>query len=212
VSIEDIPAYAEAKARMNAEQEAIVRQARTAQPSPDLPDSLRRDRKHQASESAAARGDMRIEIVKRELNQGALAGLQSTVTGYAAGLVVAALDSFDEESMAAEFRRGFEAGELNAGLRAVQAEADLAAMTARAERMRPVLVAARSWLTQETNGRGISPADDRLITALRTYDETDPLWALSATQTASGVEVAELDVRAESEGQRGSEGVSGGAA
>jgi hypothetical protein len=64
-----------------------------------------------------ARGDMRIEIVKHELNQGALAGCGSTVTDYAARLVIAALDSFDsycrEEALKAEFRRGFRAGDHN---------------------------------------------------------------------------------------------------
>ncbi len=42
--------------------------------------------------------DMRIEVVKWELNQGALAGFNST---------------FDEAALAAEFRRGFEFGEMN---------------------------------------------------------------------------------------------------
>lgn len=39
--------------------------------------------------------DMRREIVLRELNQGALAGFQSEVTGQAADLVLAALDRYD---------------------------------------------------------------------------------------------------------------------
>lgn len=68
-----------------------------------------------------ARADMRIEIVKRELNQGALAGTGSAVTDYAARLVIAALDSFDEycseEDRKAEFRRGFELGVRNEALR-----------------------------------------------------------------------------------------------
>lgn len=61
----------------------------------------------------ASIADMRIEVVKRELNQGALAGFDSSVTEYAAKLVVAALDTFDEHALAAEFRRGFELGEIN---------------------------------------------------------------------------------------------------
>lgn len=40
-------------------------------------------------------GDMRIEVVKREINQGALAGYDSQITDYAAALVIVALDSFD---------------------------------------------------------------------------------------------------------------------
>jgi len=64
---------------------------------------------------------MRIEIVKRELNQGALAGFGSAVTDYAARLVIAALDSFDEycaeEDRKAEFRRGFQLGARNEATR-----------------------------------------------------------------------------------------------
>lgn len=63
---------------------------------------------------AAARADMRIEVVKREINQGALAGMQSEITDYAARLIVAALDSFDEDAAKREYRAGFEAGMLNA--------------------------------------------------------------------------------------------------
>ncbi|MER6488769.1 hypothetical protein ABT264_35135 [Streptomyces virginiae] len=40
--------------------------------------------------------DMRRQIVLRELNQGALAGLQSTVSEQAADLVLAALDRYDQ--------------------------------------------------------------------------------------------------------------------
>ncbi|WP_319052656.1 hypothetical protein [Streptomyces europaeiscabiei] len=39
--------------------------------------------------------DMRREIVLREINQGALAGMQSEITEQAAGLVLAALDRYD---------------------------------------------------------------------------------------------------------------------
>jgi hypothetical protein len=77
---------------------------------------------------AAARADMRIEIVKREINQGALAGLGSKISDYAAQLVINALDTYDEEALKAEFRRGFDAGEMNAALlgdRVVELEATL---------------------------------------------------------------------------------------
>ncbi len=57
--------------------------------------------------------DMRIEVVKQELNQGAFAGFSSSITDHAARLVIAALDSLDEAALAAEFRRGFEFGEMN---------------------------------------------------------------------------------------------------
>lgn len=63
-----------------------------------------------------ARADMRIEVVKREINQGALAGLGRQITDYAAKLVIAALDSYDEEAYRAEYREGFEAGMRNARL------------------------------------------------------------------------------------------------
>lgn len=39
--------------------------------------------------------DMRREIVLREINQGALAGMQSEISGQAADLVLAALDRYD---------------------------------------------------------------------------------------------------------------------
>lgn len=60
----------------------------------------------------AKTADMRIEVVKRELNQGALAGFQSSVTDYAARLVVAALDSFDAAALAAEHDRGVRDGKV----------------------------------------------------------------------------------------------------
>jgi len=59
--------------------------------------------------------DMRIQVVKHELNQGALAGFSSTVTDYAALLVIAALDSFDQTALDQAnrdgYREGFEAGQ-----------------------------------------------------------------------------------------------------
>lgn len=57
--------------------------------------------------------DMRIEIVRRELAQGALAGFGAGLTAYAARLVIAALDSFDEHMIADSYRQGFDAGEIN---------------------------------------------------------------------------------------------------
>jgi hypothetical protein len=53
---------------------------------------------------------MRIEVVKRELNQGALAGFDSTVTDFAARLVIAAIDSYDTASRVREYHRGFQEG------------------------------------------------------------------------------------------------------
>ncbi|HEY9413314.1 MAG TPA: hypothetical protein VIQ30_01020 [Pseudonocardia sp.] len=47
----------------------------------------------------AAHADMRIEIVKREINQGALAGFESRITEYAALNVINALDSFDQDAL-----------------------------------------------------------------------------------------------------------------
>lgn len=63
--------------------------------------------------SDAAIADMRIEVVKREINQGALAGFDSIVTDQAAALVIAALDSYDASVPATAYREGFEAAEVN---------------------------------------------------------------------------------------------------
>lgn len=56
-----------------------------------------------------ADADMRIEVVKREVNQGALAGHGSEITDYAAALIIAALDNYDthreQRARAAERRR-----------------------------------------------------------------------------------------------------------
>jgi hypothetical protein len=51
--------------------------------------------------------DMRIEIVKRELHQGALAGMDIEVSDYAARLVIAALDTFDAEVQQRAYAQGF---------------------------------------------------------------------------------------------------------
>ena len=87
-------------------------------------------------------GDMRIEVVKRELNQGALAGFESSVTDYAAKLVVSALDTYDEHAIAEAFRRGFELGEQNQRL---LAEAERDALAARLERAERVVEVALRW-------------------------------------------------------------------
>jgi hypothetical protein len=64
--------------------------------------------------------DMRIEVVKREINQGALAGFGSAVTDFAASLVIAALDSYDQAALDLAyrdgFRNGFRAGDKNGRL------------------------------------------------------------------------------------------------
>jgi hypothetical protein len=59
---------------------------------------------------AAQRGDMRIEVVRRAINQGALAGMQVEISDYAAWLVIDALDSFDENATNNAWRRGFNQG------------------------------------------------------------------------------------------------------
>lgn len=64
-------------------------------PSPSVPGTGTYPANDQAARALIAEADMRIEVVKRELNQGALAGNGSAITEYAAALVVAALDSFD---------------------------------------------------------------------------------------------------------------------
>ncbi len=72
------------------------------------PDQPAPGQAHRLAEAA----DMRIEIVKRELNQGALSGFESTVGDYAAGLVIAALDSFDAAALKAEYERGVRDGKV----------------------------------------------------------------------------------------------------
>jgi hypothetical protein len=56
---------------------------------------------------AARRADMRIEVAKRAINQGALAGMQSEISDYAAWLVIDALDSFDADADDRAYRQGF---------------------------------------------------------------------------------------------------------
>lgn len=59
---------------------------------------------------ATGHADMRIEVVKRELNQGALAGFDSAVTDYAARLVIAALDSYEASALQLTYERGVAEG------------------------------------------------------------------------------------------------------
>jgi hypothetical protein len=79
------------------------------------------------TDDAARVADMRIEIVKRELNQGALAGSGCAVTDYAARLVIAALDSFDEatrqQAYDQGYQDGFESGHRNGVLHAKRGRA-----------------------------------------------------------------------------------------
>jgi len=59
---------------------------------------------------AANRGDMRIEVVRRAINQGALAGMDVTISDYAAWLVIDALDTFDADAEQRAYARGFRQG------------------------------------------------------------------------------------------------------
>lgn len=59
---------------------------------------------------AARHADMRVQVVLRELNQGALAGMSSEVSAQAALLVIQALDSFDYQSLQTAWGDGFRQG------------------------------------------------------------------------------------------------------
>jgi hypothetical protein len=59
---------------------------------------------------AARHADMRIQVVLRELNQGALAGMGIQVTEYAARLIITALDDFDYQSLQTAWGDGFRQG------------------------------------------------------------------------------------------------------
>ena len=59
---------------------------------------------------AAKRADLRIETVKRAINQGALAGMPSEISDYAAWLVIDALDSFDADADQRSYAQGFRQG------------------------------------------------------------------------------------------------------
>lgn len=54
--------------------------------------------------------DMRIEVVKREINQGALAGFDTAITDYAARLVIAALDSYDQGALDRAYQQWYADG------------------------------------------------------------------------------------------------------
>jgi hypothetical protein len=53
---------------------------------------------------------MRIEVVRRTINQGALAGMGSEISDYAAWLVIDALDSFDADAEQRAYAQGFRQG------------------------------------------------------------------------------------------------------
>lgn len=120
-------------------------------------------------------GDMRIEIVKREINQGALAGLGSEITDYAARLIVAALDSYDEHLEAEAFRRGFETGELNAHLRLADPDQSLRPVD---EGRDIVLLACGHWIQPEIVDPGtrtwLCPFGDLTQPAARTDEAGTP--------------------------------------
>jgi hypothetical protein len=59
---------------------------------------------------AARRADMRIEVVKRAINQGALAGMGSEISDYAAWLVIDALDTFDADAEQRAHAQGLRQG------------------------------------------------------------------------------------------------------
>jgi len=59
---------------------------------------------------AARSADLRIEVVKRAINQGALAGMPSEISDYAAWLVIDALDSFDAAAEQRAYAQGLRQG------------------------------------------------------------------------------------------------------
>lgn len=59
---------------------------------------------------AARNADLRIEVVKRAINQGALAGMPSEISDYAAWLVIDALDSFDVDARQRAYAQGLRQG------------------------------------------------------------------------------------------------------
>lgn len=60
--------------------------------------------------AAARHADMRIQVVLREINQGALAGMGSQISEQAARLVITALDDFDYRAVQTAWGDGFRAG------------------------------------------------------------------------------------------------------
>lgn len=77
---------------------------------PDLPSGFHDPTDSWARFLAANRADMRIEVVRRAINQGALAGMDVTISDYAAWLVIDALDSFDADAEQRAYARGFRQG------------------------------------------------------------------------------------------------------
>lgn len=59
---------------------------------------------------AARRADLRIQVVRRAINQGALAGMDIEISDYAAWLVIDALDSFDADAEQRAYGQGFRQG------------------------------------------------------------------------------------------------------
>lgn len=53
---------------------------------------------------------MKCRVSTREINQGALAGMGSEISEYAARLVIAALDQFDYQTVQTAWGDGFRAG------------------------------------------------------------------------------------------------------
>lgn len=93
--------------------------ADTATPAKTVPDDLQRcdvsqgmDISNDEVDAAARHADMRVQVVLREINQGALEGFgyQSQISEYAARLVIAALDDFDYRSLQTAWGDGFRAG------------------------------------------------------------------------------------------------------
>ena len=60
--------------------------------------------------ASARHADMRIQVVMREISQGALAGMDSAITEHAARLIIAALDTFDYQSLQTAWGDGFRQG------------------------------------------------------------------------------------------------------
>src|SRR5258708_12601756 len=61
--------------------------------------------------ASARHADMRIQVVMREISQGALAGMDSAITEHAARLIIAALDTFDYQALQTAWGDGFRQGE-----------------------------------------------------------------------------------------------------
>jgi hypothetical protein len=77
---------------------------------PSLPSGFHDPDEHWARFLAARRADLRIEVVKRTIDQGALAGMGVEISDYAAWLVIDALDSFDADAEQRAYAQGFRQG------------------------------------------------------------------------------------------------------